>query len=73
MSLADHRPRQDGPTRGRPRSEAVERSITEGVLKLLEDGVPLAEAGLERLDGYWNEIRDADKAGEPPAGDQDGA
>lgn len=22
-----------------------------------EDGVPLAEAGLERLDGYWNEIR----------------
>jgi ATP diphosphatase len=27
-----------------------------------EDGVPLAEAGLERLDGYWNEIRAADKA-----------
>jgi uncharacterized protein YabN with tetrapyrrole methylase and pyrophosphatase domain len=22
-----------------------------------EDGVPLATAGLERLDGYWNEIR----------------
>jgi MazG family protein len=22
-----------------------------------EDGIPLAEAGLERLDGYWNEIR----------------
>lgn len=22
-----------------------------------EDGVPLSEAGLERLDGYWNEIR----------------
>ena len=22
-----------------------------------EDAVPLAEAGLERLDGYWNEIR----------------
>lgn len=22
-----------------------------------QDGVPLAEAGLERLDGYWNEIR----------------
>jgi nucleoside triphosphate diphosphatase len=22
-----------------------------------EDGVPLADAGLERLDGYWNEIR----------------
>jgi ATP diphosphatase len=26
-----------------------------------EDGVPLAEAGLERLDGYWNEIRAADR------------
>ena len=28
-----------------------------------QDNVPLAEAGLERLDGYWNEIRAADKAG----------
>ncbi|MGN6682817.1 MAG: nucleoside triphosphate pyrophosphohydrolase [Devosia sp.] len=27
-----------------------------------EVGVPIAEAGLERLDGYWNEIRAADKA-----------
>jgi len=27
-----------------------------------QDDVPLAEAGLERLDGYWNEIRAADKA-----------
>lgn len=27
-----------------------------------EDGVPLAEAGLERLDGYWNEIRASDQA-----------
>ena len=27
-----------------------------------QDNVPLAEAGLERLDGYWNEIRAADKA-----------
>jgi ATP diphosphatase len=27
-----------------------------------EDGVPLAEAGLDRLDGYWNEIRTADQA-----------
>ncbi|HEY4200269.1 MAG TPA: nucleoside triphosphate pyrophosphohydrolase [Devosiaceae bacterium] len=26
-----------------------------------EDNVPLAEAGLERLDSYWNEIRAADK------------
>lgn len=28
-----------------------------------EDGVEIAEAGLERLDGYWNEVRAADKAG----------
>lgn len=28
-----------------------------------EDGVEPAAAGLERLDGYWNEIRAADKAG----------
>ena len=27
------------------------------------DGVAMKEAGLERLDGYWNEIRAADKAG----------
>ena len=26
-----------------------------------QDGVPLAEAGLPRLDGYWNEIRASDK------------
>lgn len=26
-----------------------------------EDGIDIAEAGLERLDGYWNEIREADK------------
>lgn len=37
------------PTRGRPRSEAVERAITEGVMKLLEDGVPLAELSIERI------------------------
>ncbi len=28
-----------------------------------EDAVPLAEAGLERLDGYWNEIRAKDRSG----------
>jgi MazG family protein len=28
-----------------------------------EDGIDPATAGLERLDGYWNEIRAADKAG----------
>ena len=27
-----------------------------------QDNVPVAEAGLERLDGYWNEVRAADKA-----------
>jgi MazG family protein len=31
-----------------------------------EDGVPLAEAGLERLDGYWNEIRTADRGNGKP-------
>ncbi|MFH0520297.1 TetR/AcrR family transcriptional regulator [Streptomyces sp. M41] len=49
MSLADSHPRPDGPARGRPRSEAVERAIMEGVLKLLEDGVPLAELSIERI------------------------
>jgi ATP diphosphatase len=32
-----------------------------------EDDVPLAEAGLPRLDQYWNEIRRADKSQEAPA------
>ncbi|MEU3945120.1 TetR/AcrR family transcriptional regulator [Streptomyces sp. NPDC029526] len=49
MSLAEPGPRQDGPARGRPRSEAVERAIIEGVMKLLEDGVPLAELSIERI------------------------
>ncbi|MER6067597.1 TetR/AcrR family transcriptional regulator [Streptomyces sp. NPDC001852] len=49
MSLAESRPRPDGPVRGRPRSEAVERAIVEGVVKLLEDGVPLAELSIERV------------------------
>ncbi|MFH8768362.1 TetR/AcrR family transcriptional regulator [Streptomyces sp. NPDC085866] len=49
MSLADSKPRPDGPVRGRPRSEAVERAILEGVVKLLEDGVPLAELSIERV------------------------
>ncbi|WP_405653767.1 TetR/AcrR family transcriptional regulator [Streptomyces sp. RK9] len=35
--------------RGRPRSEAVERAIIEGVIKLIEDGVPLAELSIERV------------------------
>ncbi|MES4889962.1 TetR/AcrR family transcriptional regulator [Streptomyces sp. NPDC096012] len=49
MSLADSRPRPVVPARGRPRSEAVERAIVEGVVKLLEEGVPLAELSIERV------------------------
>ncbi|MGW7266314.1 TetR/AcrR family transcriptional regulator [Streptomyces sp. NPDC054842] len=50
MSLADSRAGQDGPvSRGRPRSEAVERAIVEGVMKLLEEGVPLGEVSIERV------------------------
>ncbi|MFM9693785.1 TetR/AcrR family transcriptional regulator [Streptomyces europaeiscabiei] len=54
MSLAESHagdgPVRDGsPGRGRPRSEAVERSIVEGVLKLLEEGVPLSELSIERV------------------------
>ncbi|MFF7542566.1 TetR/AcrR family transcriptional regulator [Streptomyces canus] len=47
--LAESQRRQTGPVRGRPRSEAVERSIIEAVIKLLEDGVPLAELSIERI------------------------
>jgi AcrR family transcriptional regulator len=49
VSLADSRDRQVCPGRGRPRSEAVERAIVEGVMKLLEEGVPLADISIERL------------------------
>ncbi|MFI6338143.1 TetR/AcrR family transcriptional regulator [Streptomyces sp. NPDC050535] len=49
MSLAESQDRQEGPPRGRPRSEAVERSIIEGVMKLLEEGVPLGEVSIERV------------------------
>ncbi|WP_307620257.1 TetR/AcrR family transcriptional regulator [Streptomyces sp. V3I7] len=52
MSLAESRPRPcgpGGPARGRPRSETVERAILEGVMKLLEEGVPLAELSIERI------------------------
>lgn len=37
------------PRRGRPRSQAVELAITEGVLHLVEEGVPLAELSIERI------------------------
>ncbi|MFF3345575.1 TetR/AcrR family transcriptional regulator [Streptomyces sp. NPDC002779] len=46
MTVADSQP---GPVRGRPRSEAVERAIIEGVMRLLEEGVPLAELSIERI------------------------
>ncbi|MGX4692543.1 TetR/AcrR family transcriptional regulator [Streptomyces sp. JNUCC 63] len=49
MSLADSHTASDAPVRGRPRSEALERAIVEGVMKLLEDGVPLAELSVERI------------------------
>ncbi|MGW0880400.1 TetR/AcrR family transcriptional regulator [Streptomyces sp. NPDC002671] len=49
MSLVSSRTRPDGPARGRPRSEAVERAILEGVMKLMEEGVPLAEVSIERV------------------------
>jgi AcrR family transcriptional regulator len=49
VSLAESRPRHDGPQRGRPRSEAVERAIIEGLMKLLEEGVSLAELSIERV------------------------
>ncbi|MER7181002.1 TetR/AcrR family transcriptional regulator [Streptomyces hyaluromycini] len=49
MTLADSGPRSIAPARGRPRSEAVEIAILEGVMKLLEEGVPLAELSIERI------------------------
>lgn len=48
MSAADSTTAEQ-PVRGRPRSEAVERAIIEGVMKLLEDGVSLAEISIERI------------------------
>ncbi len=35
--------------RGRPRSEAVERAIIEGVMSLLEEGVSLGDMSIERI------------------------
>jgi AcrR family transcriptional regulator len=49
VSLTDSRPQQDCPVRGRPRSEAVERAIIDGVMRLIEDGVPLADLSIERI------------------------
>ncbi|WNM34688.1 TetR/AcrR family transcriptional regulator [Streptomyces sp. Li-HN-5-11] len=49
MSLAGSQAAPGAPVRGRPRSEAVERAIMDGVMGLLEDGVPLAELSIERI------------------------
>ena len=49
MSLAGSQAAPGAPVRGRPRSEAVERAIMDGVMELLEDGVPLAELSIERI------------------------
>ncbi|MEU0055403.1 TetR/AcrR family transcriptional regulator [Streptomyces sp. NPDC006334] len=49
MSLADSDTGVEQPARGRPRSEAVERAIIEGTMRLLEEGVPLGEVSIERI------------------------
>ncbi|MFJ4470718.1 TetR/AcrR family transcriptional regulator [Streptomyces sp. NPDC089424] len=48
-SLAASHPSPEVPVRGRPRSEAVERAIIDGTMRLLEEGVPLAELSIERI------------------------
>jgi AcrR family transcriptional regulator len=35
--------------RGRPRSEAVEQSIVEAVVRLLEEGIPISDLSIERI------------------------
>src|SRR5881392_2479540 len=42
-------PAPSAPARGRPRSEAVGQAIIEGVIQLLEQGVPLTELSIERI------------------------
>ncbi|WP_328980126.1 TetR/AcrR family transcriptional regulator [Streptomyces canus] len=49
MSRAESRPPSYGSTRGRPRSKAVEQAILEAVMRLLEDGVPLAGLSVESI------------------------
>jgi AcrR family transcriptional regulator len=41
--------RQKVQRRGRPRSEAVERSIVDAAVHLLEEGVPISELSIERI------------------------
>ncbi|MFE4861645.1 TetR/AcrR family transcriptional regulator [Streptomyces sp. NPDC056670] len=45
----DKRHSNGEPRRGRPRSEAVDRQILEAVIKLLEEGVSLADLSIERV------------------------
>ncbi|MFG2720393.1 TetR/AcrR family transcriptional regulator [Streptomyces sp. NPDC048416] len=45
----DTQHKDDGPRRGRPRSEAAERQILEAVVELLEEGVSLAGLSIERI------------------------
>ncbi|MET9529217.1 MULTISPECIES: TetR/AcrR family transcriptional regulator [unclassified Streptomyces] len=49
MPPTEQQNRPAGHRRGRPRSEAVERSIVEAVVKLLEEGVPLTAVSIERV------------------------
>ncbi|MEU0073483.1 TetR/AcrR family transcriptional regulator [Streptomyces sp. NPDC006332] len=49
MSHAESRPPSCGSIRGRPRSKAVGQAILEAVMKLFEDGVPLADLSVERI------------------------
>ncbi|MFF3325919.1 TetR/AcrR family transcriptional regulator [Streptomyces sp. NPDC002889] len=41
--------RHKSPRRGRPRSQAAERSIVDAVVRLLEEGVPISELSIERI------------------------
>ncbi|WP_371664691.1 TetR/AcrR family transcriptional regulator [Streptomyces sp. NBC_00280] len=49
MSRAKPRPSAYEPTRGRPRSEAVQQAILDGVMRLLENGVALADVSVDRI------------------------
>ncbi|GGT93883.1 TetR family transcriptional regulator [Streptomyces violascens] len=49
MTLMDKQCKVGEQRRGRPRSEAAERQILEAVIKLLEEGVPLADLSIERI------------------------
>lgn len=49
MSRAESRPPAYEPTRGRPRSEAVQQAVLDGVMRLLENGVALADVSIDRI------------------------